>query len=106
MSILAHSQAHSQEEFEMPQKVTVRNKEYAPAVALNSLQAGDGQVFHFSEITFEEAAEQDAFYRVMTDPAAKDGQVGIISLDCKSVLRRDGDRLVCAYQSEIIIIRP
>lgn len=90
----------------MPQKVTVRNKELPPEVALSSLKPGDGQVFHFSEITFEEAAEQDAFYRVMTDPAVKDGQVGIISLDCRSVLRRDGDRLVCAYQSEVIIIRP
>lgn len=91
----------------MPQKVTVRSKKSKPQpVALSSLKPGDGKVFHFAEISFEEALSKDAFYQVMIDPAAKDGQVGIISVDRQSVLRRDGDRLVHAYDSEVVIIRP
>ncbi len=91
----------------MPQKVTVRNKKNKPQpVALSSLKAGDGKVFHFAETSFEEAVSGDALYQVMIDPSAKDGQIGIISLDRKSVLRRDGDRLVCAYDYEVVIIRP
>ena len=85
----------------MSVKVTVRKPEDKQAVALSSLKPGDA--YHFTEIPFETAITEDALYRVISDPSVKDGRVAMLSLDCKSILHRDGDRLVFPHNIEIIV---
>lgn len=85
----------------MPAKVTVREPEGKQPIALSSLKPGDA--FHFAEISFESAVTEDALYRVISDPSVKDGRVAMLSLDCKSILHRDGDRLVFPHNIEIIV---
>ena len=85
----------------MATKLTVREPEGRKPVALSSLKPGD--TFRFAEIPFETAISEEAIYRVTSDPSAKDGRVAVISLDCKSTLQRDGDRLIFPHDIEIII---
>lgn len=85
----------------MPTKITVREPEGKQAVALSSLKAG--AAFHFTEIPFETAVTEDALYRVIADTSVKDGRIAVLSLDCRSILHRDGDRLVCPHNIEIIV---
>ncbi len=71
-------------------------------VKLNSVKSGE--LVRFTEASFEQALEENAFYIVTENPSGpKDGRIYLTPLDGKTPVLRDGDRFVFTHGWEAVI---
>lgn len=65
-----------------------------------------GEVFRFPNFSFEEAItgqNESTFYMVVNKQPAQSERVSIMSLDGKSIIERDADRLVIPHDAQVVV---